>query len=239
MMDKIDEILTGPEYFYCEKGKCKLRLEICISRQKGDKEKGWREPLPFLMCEKCEQGAENRRSYKPGQAMKGNPKKGKGARNGRCEIHSDCLDIAAKKDWKTFNCESCVHYGEGNKVMTTKTAQKETTRLCQDCGEKPTLSSNCPYCASCMAKRANKKKASGQPKKKKIDQQRHKVEKPSPRAETALTIEFGKYASILEEVEKLAEDQMRPIDLQVIYILKTHLNSIQDVQTAKISSSGD
>lgn len=239
MMDQMDRILSGPEYFTCEKGKCKLRLEICISRQKGNEEKGRLEPLPFPMCGKCEQGAENRRLYKPGEAMKGNPKRGKGERKERCEIYSDCLDIAAKKDWKTFNCESCVHYGEGNKVMTTKTEQNQNTRLCEDCGEKPTLSSNCPYCASCMAKRANKKKALGQPKKKKIDHQRPKIEKPSPRSETGLTIEFGKHASILKEVEKLAEDQMRPIDLQVIYILKNYLNSIQEGQTTKISSSGD
>ena len=40
---------------------------------------------------------------------------------------------------------------------------------------------------------------------------------------TALTIDFGKHSSILTEVEKLADEEMRPVDLQVIYMLKQAL----------------
>lgn len=33
-------------------------------------------------------------------------------------------------------------------------------------------------------------------------------------------IEFDKYVSILKEVEKLADEKMRPLDLQILYMLK-------------------
>ncbi len=33
-------------------------------------------------------------------------------------------------------------------------------------------------------------------------------------------IEFDKYVSILKEVEKLADENMRPLDLQILYMLK-------------------
>ncbi len=42
---------------------------------------------------------------------------------------------------------------------------------------------------------------------------------------TALTIKFGKHNAILREVEKLADKEVRPVDLQVIYILKKYLNN--------------
>ena len=38
-----------------------------------------------------------------------------------------------------------------------------------------------------------------------------------------LMIHFGKHEPILREIEKQAEAEMRPLDLQVIYILKKHL----------------
>ena len=43
------------------------------------------------------------------------------------------------------------------------------------------------------------------------------------RDDTTLIIEFGKHAPVLREVERQAEEEMRPLDLQVIYILKSIL----------------
>jgi hypothetical protein len=55
---------------------------------------------------------------------------------------------------------------------------------------------------------------------------RAKPEKPSQSPNTALTIEFKKHPSILREVEKLAEEEVRPLELQVIYILKQYLKNV-------------
>jgi hypothetical protein len=50
-------------------------------------------------------------------------------------------------------------------------------------------------------------------------------EKPQQSPDTTLTIEFKNYSSILREVEKLAEEEVRPVELQVIYILKQYLKN--------------
>ena len=36
-------------------------------------------------------------------------------------------------------------------------------------------------------------------------------------------IDFGKYGNILDRIEELADEEVRPVDLQVIYILKKGL----------------
>ena len=46
-----------------------------------------------------------------------------------------------------------------------------------------------------------------------------------------LTIQFDKYASLLTEIEKMAEEEVRPPDLQVIYILKSYLNNAKVVKS--------
>jgi hypothetical protein len=45
-------------------------------------------------------------------------------------------------------------------------------------------------------------------------------------ADTALEVDFGKHVHILREIEKLAEQQIRPVELQVIYMLKTYLDGM-------------
>jgi len=52
-----------------------------------------------------------------------------------------------------------------------------------------------------------------------------KPEKSVQGQNEALTINFGKYGSILKKVENIAEEEMRPVDLQVIYMLKSYLNN--------------
>ena len=48
-----------------------------------------------------------------------------------------------------FECVTCE---QGERIIM------ENIKLCKDCGQKPPISKNSPYCASCMAKRANKVK---------------------------------------------------------------------------------
>ena len=44
---------------------------------------------------------------------------------------------------------------------------------------------------------------------------------------TAITIEFEEHAAILREVENLSVQELRPIDMQVIYMLKKQLLAVQ------------
>lgn len=39
--------------------------------------------------------------------MKQKPARGRGYRNIYCQYDPDCLELAARQDWRAFNCESC------------------------------------------------------------------------------------------------------------------------------------
>jgi hypothetical protein len=102
-------------------------------------------------------------------------------------------------------------------------------RLCKDCGEKPPISPHNPYCSSCMQKRAIKARTE-----RKKASKREKGERPTLRPtirlrETSkagtvvMPVDFGKHREVLEAVVKLAEEEMRPLDIQIIFMLKTCL----------------
>jgi hypothetical protein len=158
--------------------------------------------------------------------MKVQPKKGKGERFLECPHDPSCLDFAVAQNWKAFNCESCGFYIETLQKPPAATVKQENTRICAEC-DKTTISPKHPLCASCMARRSNKSR----PKKKGGIQGKDKAEKVQQRGNLELTIRFGKYASLLTEIEKMAEEEVRPPDLQVIYILKTYLNNTKVVKS--------
>jgi hypothetical protein len=58
------------------------------------------------------------------------------------------------------------------------------------------------------------------------------VEKTALRPPQAVTINFIKYPLILKQVEELANDEIRPLDLQIIYLLKQHFDTIKDTLKA-------
>ena len=227
-MTQLNELLDGPGYFYCERAKCKLRLDICIARQKANQQKEPFKALAFPICEECSQGTKNKlltEIKKPIGPAK--PKRGKGQRNEACELYSECLDVAAKKVWKLFNCESCPNYKPDLK-------KPENTRICEGCGKKATITPKHALCASCLGKKPDRPK-----KAKKSDVARSNkgragqpIDKPEQACRgqnTALTVEFSeKYISILKEIEELAEEEMRPIGLQVVYMLRNQLNTIKE-----------
>jgi len=168
--------------------------------------------------------------------MKAKPENGKGERFLDCPHYESCLDFAAIQNWKFMTCESCPFFKSEVKEMPTKPQKKENTRICSECGVNHTIQPSSPLCASCIGKQAwkdgkakkkqlPKKKIPPSPKKRDITQGKgkHKAEKVQQRGNMELTIRFGKYASLLTEIEKMAFDQVRPPDLQVIYILKSYL----------------
>jgi len=172
--------------------------------------------------------------------MSGSPAEGKGNRKLDCDLYDACLDHAVKKDWDGFHCEGCTHEADQASARDAAVTGKAKV-LCTDCQERETLGSS-PYCASCLGMRGNKAKAakaaeaknkgSEEPKKAKKAQGTQRDKKTLRNTNTALTIEFGKHSSILREVESLAETEIRPVECQVIYMLKRQLTREEEVQAS-------
>lgn len=164
--------------------------------------------------------------------------KGQGSRQLDCNQYDACLDYAAKNGWSGFDCGSCEYVtrqaarqADGSKLQEMKTP----ALLCIECGEKERMG-NSPYCARCMAIRGNKARAKNKdaekPRKRKGTTALSKSKEAAREAITALTIEFGKHASILREIESLADEEIRPVECQVIYMLKEQLTKEKEVQTS-------
>jgi hypothetical protein len=156
---------------------------------------------------------------------KEHPEGREGQKNIDCEHYIGCLTYAARQNWRTFNCESCDLFKMKPKEEV-EASKMNDKKLCEKCGKKPPINRFSKYCSGCLNSfKKDKVKGPGASKKKKKGHGKHKPEKAPKRANTALTIEFGKYASILQEVEKLADEEMRPLDLQIAYMLKSQLKA--------------
>jgi hypothetical protein len=155
----------------------------------------------------------------------GNPLKGKGHRELNCDLYETCLDLAAKNNWKAFNCEGCLK----DKLTNTEIEKHVDIKLCA-CGS-PVIHPNSKLCASCLGKMAHKNKKAPEkpvkpPKTKTEGCKPQKSTRPVQRkAGATCTVDFGKYASILKEVKKLADEDMRPLDLQIVYMLNSQLKA--------------
>jgi len=103
---------------------------------------------------------------------------------------------------------------------------EEGARLCKDCGEKPTMSPYSPYCSSCMQKRAIKARMKS---KKASKREKEEIRPTGHRKETSkagrviMPVDFGGHREILEAVVRLAEEELRPVGIQIIFMLKTCL----------------
>lgn len=107
--------------------------------------------------------------------------------------------------------------------------EKEKKTLCSQCNVNPTISTGSPYCPSCMAKLSHRKRKGSENapagvKKKKTPTKPEPAPLPKTSRDT-ITIEFKRHISILKEVEKLADQEMRPLDCQILYILKKFIET--------------
>ena len=179
------------------------------------------------------------------------PVKGKGERFLECRLYGDCLDLVETRSWKNFNCEQCDFYNTifsrvKDKVTMSEGTEKPTnTRICRECDKNVTIQLSSPFCAHCLALRAKESRA----KKKETVEDKARAEKGkqgghaalrsrkgptqtigqpkivNSRGDLSLTLNFGKYGGLLNELKELAEKEVRSIDEQVIYILKTYFDS--------------
>lgn len=121
---------------------------------------------------------------------------------------------------------------ENEAIMEEKTEVIKNVALCSICKTKPTISSSSPYCASCMAKKANEKRrqaknmAPGEEKKGKTKEDKAPPLKAPQNENMKVTIDFSCHNSILEQLNELAKDQIRPVESQIIFLLKSHLTDV-------------
>lgn len=117
-------------------------------------------------------------------------------------------------------------------------AIKETpaVRLCSTCKTKKTISPSHDICPSCLAGKRTYKKA--QPLKKatkeklqtKTKEDTRTPEKGDCRPNMEVVINFTKHPSILTQIQELAEDQIRPVDAQIIFLLKSHFDALSQTR---------
>jgi hypothetical protein len=231
-LNEFIDLYSDPKWFHCDRRAEWVRLERCIGQQQANAEtKRPGTPASFPDCVECEQGIWNRQFR--GVWTDGTPKRGRGERDTECPLYTACLNIAVEKDWRSWDCESCPYYASGNENRMKTVEKPENTGLCEKCGEKPKFGRS-PYCASCMARKSNearkgkttKKSTKSRRGRKKAGHSKDKAEKSPPGGdEAALKIDFGKHAQILRQIERLAEEEIRSVESQVIYMLKTYLSS--------------
>ena len=147
--------------------------------------------------------------------------RGKGERNIDCKHYDQCLSDAAQKDWKSFNCEGCSLFAKTPPVSM----KIESARLCKICGERPTLQPSSPYCGHCLSEKSKAARKGKQtaPASQKTPPQKPQTPKPSPKPETIISIDFRGYPSVFKDIEKLAQEEVRSISEEIIYMAKHYV----------------
>jgi hypothetical protein len=115
------------------------------------------------------------------------------------------------------------------------TEKIENTRICEtEACENKTISPKHPFCASCLARKSNearkaKLKAPAKSNSTANSKGKGKAEKPIlvPISQP-IQIDFGKHISVLDDIKNLADEDMRPLDWEIIYILKNYLKGIKE-----------
>jgi hypothetical protein len=190
----LQEILPGGNFFLCTKTGCTLRMEICIKRQ----------------------------DIAAGERDFGYP----------TMRYDDCL--GCQQGIQNRNSPA-----KGEKMKTK--AEKEdgqNSRICEECNNEKTMSKSHKLGPRCMQARLKAKKehdlASKTPDPPNVrPQTRDEIQKaalpPSggekidPGANLRAEIDFAKHPDLLSRIETLAEEEVRPREHQIIYMLKRYL----------------
>lgn len=136
------------------------------------------------------------------------------------------------KGWAVhLACQGCPQGKKNRKKAEKKVrmTQEKQVKKCQRCGDKPTMHPNSKYCGSCLAKfprdKPRTKRAPGERKPKIKDRGKAETRKPDIEGLEALMKLFCDYPKMLDEIRKLAKEETRPFEYQVIALLKEGLNS--------------
>lgn len=180
----------------CKKTRCTLRMEICLRRQ--DIAAGERDAGDKLIN------------------------------------YGDCLDCEQGRK----NRDSMA---EGLKMKeTAKRDGEQNTRICEECGKEKTMTKSHKIGARCMALRLKAKKgiapaqngAADKPGRPQEDKsgpgaapRQPGGEKIDPGAKMRVEIDFTKHPDLLSRIEGLSEEEVRPREHQILYMLKRYLSS--------------
>ena len=190
-MDRFTEILDGPDYFFCEKTNCRLRISVCIRRQEANRKERFFEGKSFLVCEDCLQGIENMNLQPKGDLKLNDEKKESGP--------------APLKE----------------KSESEQPEEVQSVRLCECGKPTISPNNSlCPSCMAEKAnesKRNNSAKRAG----KKCQPKPSERERLSlPLSSTAVIVEFKNNPDILEWITREAKEQIRTVSGQIIWTLK-------------------
>ena len=104
-------------------------------------------------------------------------------------------------------------------------------KICKKCNERETMSENSPYCARCLGDMGRAKKEKKQPLGGEglaaMKEDSSPSGKTRPGAIAAVTVDFGNHSVLLETIQTLASEEIRPVDMQIIYLLKTRVSEIK------------
>jgi len=196
----IEEVLSGPDYFRCEKTHTRMKKEECVRRQRGVKRRlghdhTWRD-VP-VECQGCEQGEKIRRQMADdggqktedrgqrtedrGQTTEEGEMKKKGSPKVCIEPGCEETDIKARG-----RCRR--HYNAWYSKEQRKAGGKSLEERGIGWGKK------LPGAA------------------------------PEDTLPSVVRLNFEEYPDVLEALEDLAKDELRPLDMQVIYLVRKALH---------------
>jgi len=127
------------------------------------------------------------------------------------------------------NLQTTIKEGE---TMEDQQTQAPAVRLCSSCKAKKTISPRHDICGSCLAAKGKLKReqtaknALQTMKTEKVKEDKGTVEKAAHGQDMRVVVDFAKYPSILNHIQELADDQIRPLDAQIIYLLKSNLAAL-------------
>lgn len=182
----------------CTKTGCTLRMEICLRRQ--------------------DIAAEERDSF-------GDP----------LLSYEDCLDCPQGQKNRNIMAEG---------LDMGKTAENEggqNARICEECGKEKTITKSHRLGARCMALRVKAKRgiadpqfgpanATGRPQELKTGSGAAlpppERERSDSEGKSTVEIDFSRHQELLTRIESLAEEEVRPREHQILYMLKRFLLSL-------------
>jgi hypothetical protein len=140
-------------------------------------------------------------------------------REKRWAVHIECDDCPQGWEMKNQKIE---------KKEVSKPTQEQSVKMCQECGNKPTLHPHSTYCGSCLAKRSHagrtrSKNAPGERKRRTRAKGKAKAKKPVEEGLDALMDLLCDHKQVLNRIRTVAEQETRPFEWQVVALLKEAL----------------
>lgn len=110
-------------------------------------------------------------------------------------------------------------------------------KMCQNCGERETISANNPLCASCMGKKGNASQHDKKVHDIKTTKDKGQVKITSLRPDKTVIVDFSSYPDILNQLIEMAEKEFRPIEFEIIYMMKLFFDVKQNQLSQNLSEN--